>query len=369
MFGSFNSLPFLIVSLCFILLVCRNTKWRTIGKDSLQDDIFIAFVVYFTFIGLRNGVGYDWPAYVEFFDDCHTDYFDFVARQENSNSEVIFQYYLFCLKSLWNNVNFFFAVSTAIDLIVICWLFKKYSVFFMLSMLIYYTLFLDSISIMRNMKSLSIFYLSIPFLIQRKAIPYFILNLIAFGFHTSSIIYFPLYFFITRQFSKRVYILLFVICHFVFLLKLKILTTVLFAIGGFIGGRVSHVIDGIVFMTDYNNYSFVSVGYFERLCTGVLMLFYYDRLMQKGKTIATFYNLFFMFYITRFLLAEFDVLPVRGSFLFMISYCILLPQVYAFMKPKGKIILLLIIFAFSLIRVHSLTFGEEAYMYNNILFN
>lgn len=72
-------------------------------------------------------------------------------------------------------------------------------VFFMLSMLIYFALFLDSVNVMRNMKSISFFYLSIPFLIQRKALPYFILNLIGFGFHTSSIVYFPLYFILTRS--------------------------------------------------------------------------------------------------------------------------------------------------------------------------
>lgn len=369
MFGSFNSLPFLIVSLCFILMICRNTKQRNMGKNTSQEDIFMAFVVYFIFIGLRNGVGYDWSAYVTFFDDCYTNYGDFVFRQENSNSEILFQYYLFCLKNLWNNVNFFFAVSTAIDLVVICWLFKKYSAFFMLSMLIYYTLFLDSVSVMRNMKSLSIFYLSIPFLIQRKAIPYFILNLIAFGFHASSIVFLPLYFFITRQFSKYAYIVLFVICHIVFLLKLNIFTNLLIAIGALLGGRISYVINGILFNTNFNDYSFLSVGYLERFCTGALMLFYYDRLTKKGRSIVTFYNLFFMFYIARFLFAEFDVLPMRGGLLFLISYCILLPQVYTFLKPRGKAILLLIIFAFSLMRVYSLTSGEEAYIYSNILFD
>lgn len=62
-----------------------------------------------------------------------------------------------------------------------------------------------------------VFYLSIPFLIQRKALPYFILNLIGFGFHTSSIVYFPLYFILTKKYHKYVYWGIFLVGNFMVL--------------------------------------------------------------------------------------------------------------------------------------------------------
>lgn len=109
-------------------------------------------------------------------------------------------------------------------------------VFFMLSMLIYFALFLDSVNVMRNMKSISFFYLSIPFLIQRKALPYFILNLIGFGFHTSSIVYFPLYFILTKKYHKYVYWGIFLVGNFMVLSHINLFSNLLIQGASMIGG-------------------------------------------------------------------------------------------------------------------------------------
>lgn len=75
----------------------------------------------------------------------------------------------------------------------------------------------------------------------------------------------------------------------------------------------------------FNNYSAVSIGYLERMCSGILLLLFYDKLNALGKNMTLFYNLFFCMLFCRLFLAEFDTLPVRFSYLFMSSYCILYP--------------------------------------------
>ena len=139
-----QSLPYVLVALCFIAIIAWNTRQRCRGIDTDNVDTFFGGIIYFLFIGLRHEVGYDWEAYDAFFHDCHTDFDSFVARLENSNAEPLFQYYMFFVKnSVWDNLSFFMTLSTLIDLVVICWLFRRYSSFFMLSMLIYFALFLD----------------------------------------------------------------------------------------------------------------------------------------------------------------------------------------------------------------------------------
>ena len=277
---------------------------------------------------------------------------------------------MFGVKSLiYDNVNFLFTVTTIFNFFVICWLFRKYSKFFLFSILIYYTLFLDNVSVMRNSISLSFFYLSIPYLVKRKAIPYFILNLIGVGFHTSSLVFFPLYYVVNRVFSKKVYWSFFIICNIIFLFHLNPFKDLIELTHYLPGERASRVLSDYIGNSIYYNYGFLSIGYIERVATGILMLCFYDRLIKSEKHIPHFYNLFFLFIGTRFLLAEFDVLPVRFGILFLISYCILLPQVYIYLRPQEKMLLLFLFFIYSICRIIGLTAGDyENYLYDNILF-
>lgn len=104
-----QSLPYVLVALCFIAIIAWNTRQRCRGIDTDNVDTFFGGIIYFLFIGLRHEVGYDWEAYDAFFHDCHTDFDSFVARLENSNAEPLFQYYMFFVKnSVWDNLSFFY---------------------------------------------------------------------------------------------------------------------------------------------------------------------------------------------------------------------------------------------------------------------
>lgn len=237
----------------------------------------------------------------------------------------------------------------------------------MLSMLIYFALFLDSVNVMRNMKSISFFYLSIPFLIQRKALPYFILNLIGFGFHTSSIVYFPLYFILTKKYHKYVYWGIFLVGNFMVLSHINLFSNLLIQGASMIGGRVLSSTEEYMVKSMFNNYSAVSIGYLERMCSGILLLLFYDKLNALGKNMTLFYNLFFCMLFCRLFLAEFDTLPVRFSYLFMSSYCILYPAIYKELNMRWKIVFLAVVCLYAVIRVFQLG-QDEHYLYHNVLF-
>ena len=56
----------------------------------------------------------------------------------------------------------------------------------------------------RNTKSFSLFLLSLPYLQNRKLLPYLLLNMTGCLFHISSMIYLPLYFVLYRKMSKEI---------------------------------------------------------------------------------------------------------------------------------------------------------------------
>ena len=72
---------------------------------------------------------------------------------------------------------------------------KRYSSIFWLSVFVLMTdSFPQSLFIVRGFFALSILLFSIPFIIKRQLLPYLLLCIVAFSIHTTSVIFFPVYF-------------------------------------------------------------------------------------------------------------------------------------------------------------------------------
>lgn len=59
------------------------------------------------------------------------------------------------------------------------------------------------IELMRNVKSLMLFLLAVPYIAQRRFWPFALLMALAFTFHTSTIFLFPLFFFCTQTYIEK----------------------------------------------------------------------------------------------------------------------------------------------------------------------
>lgn len=89
-----QSLPYVLVALCFIAIIAWNTRQRCRGIDTDNVDTFLGdhlLLVYWP--SSRGGIRLGSIRCI--FHDCHTDFDSFVARLENSNAEPLFQYYMF----------------------------------------------------------------------------------------------------------------------------------------------------------------------------------------------------------------------------------------------------------------------------------
>lgn len=152
-----------------------------------------------------------------------------------------------------------------------------------------------------------------------------------------------------------------------FLSHINLFSNLLIQGASMIGGRVLSSTEEYMVKSMFNNYSAVSIGYLERMCSGILLLLFYDKLNALGKKMTLFYNLFFCMLFCRLFLAEFDTLPVRFSYLFMSSYCILYPAIYKELNMRWKIVFLAVVCLYAVIRVFQLG-QDEHYLYHNVLF-
>ncbi len=72
------------------------------------------------------------------------------------------------------------------------------------TLLFFFTnVFFVSMNMIRQSLATAIFILSIPSLINRKPVKYFLINIIAFSIHSSAILYFPLYFIANKKLKKK----------------------------------------------------------------------------------------------------------------------------------------------------------------------
>lgn len=103
------------------------------------------------------------------------------------------------------NYNSFLFVLSVIFNLAIYKLFIDYSFYPSLSFLIYLATFYHwhNFTIIRNFMAILIFWFSLKYILKRKIFQYFFLITVAYFFHQSAIILYPLYFILNRKFSDK----------------------------------------------------------------------------------------------------------------------------------------------------------------------
>ena len=208
------SLPYYIVFLfLFSLAISVNNKPRVQQRDKLR----LSFILLIIFIGLRGYVYSDWISYLAFFEEVpflfDLQLFDLTERFIFEPGFII---YTSCIKSICNNFHFFIFLSSLIDLWILLLAFKKYLKNPILGFAIFFAISGLSMefNLLRNMKSIMLFLISLKFVQEKSFGKYFIFNMIGYLFHQTSLLYIPLYFVLGRNWNRKFIILLFILAIF-----------------------------------------------------------------------------------------------------------------------------------------------------------
>lgn len=365
------SLPYILFVLLYIILTI--VELDSAGNPRLKQNIrFICIIAFVYFLGLRGFIGWDWYNYYPFFLKIPTVWESFSSIETyytQTSFEIGFCIYTSIVKSIVNDYHFYIFVSVVIDVLIINAFIKRYSRWYAFTFLIYLVMgsLALEIDVLRNIKAIMFFMLSIPYIEKRRFIPFLILNLIGFTFHTSALLFFLSYFFLTRPIPLKLFVAIIIVGNIIFILRIPISKTIVLFVGDIIGGKVQYLAQMYYKVVAEGSYG-MSVGFIERTITSILIIIYYKRILLKESYNVLFLNAY-MIYIVLFLyFGEVRTVSIRLTSLFFFPYAILIPQIYDLIRIRSnKKIFLSYLFVYSLLKSYGLT-NLPIFKYDNITF-
>jgi hypothetical protein len=360
-------IPYLIVFVILFFFHFVEKKLKAEKKSTIILYTFIIFIVV-VFFGFRGFVYTDFISYYSFFNNIPSLYFE----NEDYNGmfiEPLFIGYVRLVKTIYNNYHFFIFISSLIDIYLLYKIFKKYIGHFCLPMALFIAFqgLIFEFNLMRNIKSLLIFLLSIEYLINKKSLKYFSLNIIGILFHFSSIIYIPIYFILNKKFNKLLIFSVILFSNIIFFSKFDVTNYFLEKLNLLAYFDLEVVANKINSYSKLNS-SVFSFGYLEKtIFLIIILIFMKDLLNNKSKYTNIFFNSFIIYYGASLIFTSSIVLNDRIPILFIYSYWFLIPFLFdSFKNKNNKILIITYIFLISISKVFV---ANSSYLskYENIL--
>lgn len=180
-------IPYFVV--LFIVLI-----WLTLEKYALNRKAFwVPLFLLSIFAGIRSSkVGTDTAAYTALFQmNFDPKYYEF-----NSDVEIGYQYFEYALLNLTHSYYWLFFVTAFFIFYCYFRIIKKFSKDYILSVFLFITMGIYTFSFngLRQGIAMAIFSLSLPYLIEKKIINYFVFCILASLIHISALFMIPFYF-------------------------------------------------------------------------------------------------------------------------------------------------------------------------------
>lgn len=359
------SVPYLLLLSLFILLTVVEYNYDN-NRKIRQCVRICCCALFVLFFGFRGFVGWDWmnyyPAYQEIVPLFSRDYLN---NYDIGTFEGGFITFMSVVKLISSNYHFFILVCVVIDVSILHVFFKRYSSNYAFSFVIFMALYLGSeVEILRNMKSIGLFLLSIKYIQQRRFLPYLFLMILAFSFHSSTLFLFPLYF-IPRVFPRRWFIAIFLIGNLIYFSQIAYMAPVISGLGGLLGGKYAILTQIYLSLDLFAQARGISIGYLERALTFILVVLFYKKLNTREH--AIFLNMFLIYLSISLFVSEITIVMDRIGLLFLLSYLVLWPAITrCFTLKPNRILFVGGIMIYSVIRV-AICSNNILYRYDNIL--
>ncbi|MDD3165981.1 MAG: EpsG family protein [Bacteroidales bacterium] len=344
------SIPYVVCMLAFLGLCFW--EFRLLKNEQDVQIVRISTIcLYLIFFGLRGFVLTDWYQYYAIFENLPTIWdgglagikddlvLEMYETDENlgvSGMEPLFMYLTIALKSIVPNYFVWVFINTAFDLLILDGFIRRYSSYYSFSILLFFVFggLIIQINLMRNIKALLLFLVSIRFIEERRFIPFLLLNLLGLGFHTTALFFFPLYFVLHREISVRWMWIILIIGLSLVLFQVQYIKPILLKLADMIGGRLSVQIK-IYFALDFYSQAYgLSLGFLERAFTYVVIIINYDKLIKQNRSNVIFINVFTIYFIVNSFFTEMFIIVDRVSMLFIFAYWILYAELILLVKDK-----------------------------------
>lgn len=360
-----RSLFFAIPYLTLALVSCWALKGSTYYDVKKKGKYVSLFLLYLFFFGLRWHILSDSLAYEQEYITIQP-IFNWHYIDEHSwwwdKGFVIFTMFT---KLISNDFRFFVFVNTLIDITLFTICIKRYSCNFLITILAFLAFqgILTEINLFRNIKAILLFLISITYIENRKWYYFFALNLLGYTFHSSALLFLPMYWLLIIRLRFKYVAIIGGIFTIIYLLQLNIVENFILQYmpsEGAISNKLSF------YLEDSDN-TILTVGTFERILTLGLSIWVYYKTDNPSLKFTIFFNSFFVFYIAYSLFGFNLVFRDRIPYLFIFSYWFLYPYLFNYAKSRKKY-LRYVFYALFFVKIYMSTNMCSAY-YENILFD
>jgi hypothetical protein len=305
--------------------------------------IFTVFIIIMA--GTRIDIGYDYDTYKSIFRN--------IKFYNLSLLEVTVEPGYFLLNVLSSNFQMVIFLCALISIPIKIFMFYKKSETIIIALILYLsTIFLTyDMGVIRQGIALSIVFLSIKYIEDKKIIKFAACILVAMLFHVSSFIFFPAYFIVNREFSRKLIYLITVICFVV----------------GFVGFgdwifNISNIITSTTIGTKLEYYetsvystSVISITSLKRFILLAVFIEVSRKLVNKSKALNIYINCYFIGCCIYYLFKSFSLLSDRGSAYYNSFEIFIFAVIFNRVKSKFlKMLLLLFIILYSVYNINSI---------------
>jgi len=337
----------MVYILSFVFLILGLLAMLPLKINKLYKQIYVIIgVVLFLIAGFRGaGVDRDYLTYVNLYHN--------IGKLTILSVEPTFIIISDFVKYvLFNNVVFVFVIYAIMAISLKLYAIKQLSDFYFFSVLVYFSNFfiLQELTQIRVGIAAGILLLCIKPLYDRNLRKFLILSILAFLFHYSAIVVFPLWFFSKKSFQKIIYLSLISISYILYFLHFDFVGLLKFIPIDILQVRIDKYImavnTGLISKSNINVFSSIQI---LRIFMLVLITLNVDIIKEKNKYIYILLKVYVFALISLVLLSSVPPIAFRISDLLLITEIILIPNIIYIFKPSllGK----LVVFCFSLLQI------------------
>lgn len=361
-----NFIPYAIL---IIVLAVLAIVYQYVDARQKRNITIGCYVMFLFFFGFRGYIWHDWQAYSTLFLDCDQTYLR--LNPFEGGTEHFFEpgYMLFNLlvKQFTNSYPVFQFIQTTICLTLLFRFahLKRLNIPFFLMLFLTFEGYVILINLMRNAISILIFLNALPYIEERRPIPYFLLCIVATTFHLTSILFIPLYYILNIKTNRWVFLSVILAALVVFVFKIKLLTPILSILFGGSDTRFEIMAEQY---SKFDEAKTISIGLIERLLTTMLTFAYYKELLQAAPKNHIYINMLLLYLSCVLFLSEFTVVSTRLGLLVICGYWIVwyyMPKV--FLHGNNRILFCLFILVYSIVKSTIYNYSD-IYKYQNHLF-
>lgn len=192
-------------------------------NNSQKIRIIAAITMLILIAGLRKGIGTDYSGYAIHYNALS------IGAESGSNFEIGYNVLNYILSFIGFSDQWLFFLLSAFLVLSIAWISYKNSVNIDMSIYLFVALYFyfASFNIIRQFIAIPIILLAFEYLCQKDFVKYFACVILASLFHYSALIMLPVYFLVSHQFSRKVHIVIVIICFFLALFGRPVISAVM----------------------------------------------------------------------------------------------------------------------------------------------